>query len=69
MASEIVFEVRVAVDGWYHAKAVDHSITAEAESYDDVKLAIREAVRYHFGLGDRPEAIRVRLIKEEVICL
>ncbi len=68
MASEILFVVRVSADGRYQAKAADHSISAEAESYEDVKVAVREAVRYHFFADERPELIRLRLVKEEVIC-
>lgn len=66
---EIVFQVEEdAVDGGYVARALGHGITTQAESLPELKEMILDALRCHFDdEGERPKAVRLILLREEVI--
>jgi hypothetical protein len=65
--SEIIFAVQESLEGGYEAKALSHSIFTEAETLDELKKKIQDAVRCHFDEADRPSLIRLHLVKDEVI--
>jgi hypothetical protein len=67
MAKEVLFLVEEAAEGGYTARALGHSIHTEADSWEELKLAVRDAVLCHFDQGDRPEVIRLHAVREEVI--
>ena len=46
--TELVFQVEKDPDGGYTARAVGESIFTEADTLDDLKANIREAVLCHF---------------------
>ena len=47
--TEIVFSVQKSLEGGYEARAVGHSIFTQADTIDQLRLNVREAVRCHFG--------------------
>jgi len=49
--TEIVFSVQESPEGGYEARALGHSIFTQADTMDQLKLNVREAVRCHFGHG------------------
>jgi hypothetical protein len=51
--TEISFSVEESPDGGYEARALNHSIFTHADTMDELKLNVREAVRCHFG-DERP---------------
>jgi hypothetical protein len=65
--SEIIFSVREAPEGGYEARALGHSIFTQAESMEELKTMIRDAVACHFNDGEKPRVIRLHLVKDEVI--
>ena len=65
--SEIIFAVEESPDGGYEARALGHSIYTQADTMDDLKGMVRDALRCHFDEGDRPRVIRLHLVKDEVI--
>jgi hypothetical protein len=65
--SEIIFAVEESPDGGYEARALGHSIYTQADTLDDLKVMVRDALRCHFDEGDRPRVIRLHLVKDEVI--
>lgn len=65
--SEIVFAIQESPEGGYEAKALGHSIYTEAETLDELKREVQDAVRCHFDDEDRPRVIRLHLVKDEVI--
>ena len=67
MAKEVLFLVEDAVEGGYIARALGYSIFTEADSWEDLKSAIRDAVRCHFDEGDLPDLIRLHAVREEVV--
>jgi hypothetical protein len=65
--NEIFFLVEEALEGGYTARAMGESIFTEAESLDELKANIREAVQCHFEESAIPKIIRLHLVKEEII--
>lgn len=65
--SEIVFTVEDAPDGGYTARALGYSIHTEADSMDELKAMVQDAVRCHFEESQRPRIIRLHWVKDEVI--
>ena len=67
MSSEIIFLVEEAPEGGYTARALGESIFTEADSWDELKTAVLDAVRCHFEEDRRPTVIRLHAVHEEVL--
>jgi hypothetical protein len=67
--NEIIFLVEDAVEGGYLAKALSQPIFTEAETMDQLKENIREAVRCHYEDNNTPPIIRLHYVKDELISL
>ena len=65
---EIVFQVEEEpVDGGWVAMALGVGITTEAESIEDLKVMIRDALTRHFEHpADIPPVIRLHFVRDEV---
>ncbi|MGH8121687.1 MAG: hypothetical protein ACREPT_02835 [Rudaea sp.] len=59
--SEIVFLVEDAAEGGLIARALGHSIFAEADNYDELRDQVRDAVQCHFDASDRPTIIHLHM--------
>ncbi len=68
MDKEIIFMVEESPEGGYTAKALGHSIFTEAESFDELKANIKDAVSCHFD-EESLKVIRLHFVKEEVIAV
>jgi hypothetical protein len=49
--AEIVFLVEEAPEGGFTAKALGYSIYTEADTWNDLKVAIQDALTCHFEEG------------------
>jgi len=67
--NEIIFLIEESLEGGYEAKALESAIHTEADNFDELKEAIRDAVKCHFDEKDLPRIIRLHFVKEEVITL
>jgi hypothetical protein len=57
---EIIFEVAQKVDGGFTAKAIGESIFTEADSWEELRTNVHEAVQaFHFNSAV-PASIRLR---------
>ncbi len=65
--NEIFFLVEESPEGGYTARGLGHSIFTEADTWDELKEAVQEAVRCHFDEGQLPRVIRLHIVKEEVV--
>jgi hypothetical protein len=65
--SEIVVVIEEAPEGGYTARALGASIVAEADTVDDLRAAIRDAVQCHFDGADVPQIIRLHFVRDEVM--
>ena len=66
---EIIFLVEESPEGGYEAGALGHSIFTEADTFEEVRHAVVDAVGCHFEEAERPRLIRLHLVKDEVIAL
>jgi hypothetical protein len=57
---EIIFAVQESPEGGFEARALGHSIFTQAETMEELKAMIRDAVICHFDKESRPSVIRLR---------
>ena len=65
--TEIIFSVQESPEGGYEARALGHSIFTQADTFEELKRNVREAVQCHFDDGTAPPVIRLHTVKDEVI--
>jgi hypothetical protein len=65
--TEIIFLVEPDPEGGYTAQALRHSIFTEADTWDELKAAVQDAVRCHFDEEERPAMVRLHVVQEEVM--
>jgi hypothetical protein len=65
--SEIIFTVHDSPEGGYEARALGHPIFTQAETMDELRVMVRDAVRCHFDDANAPAVIRLHTVKDEVI--
>ena len=65
--SEIIFAVGESPEGGYEARALGYSIYTQADTLEEMRAMVRDAVCCHFDEGERPRVIRLHLVKDEVI--
>ena len=66
MEKEIIFVVEESPEGGYEAYALGHAIFTEANTLEELKEMIRDAVRCHFDESEKPAIIRLHLVRDEV---
>nr|WP_233488523.1 2-oxoisovalerate dehydrogenase [Petrotoga sp. 9PW.55.5.1] len=65
---EIIFLVEEDPEGGYNAKALGESIFTEADSLEELKENIKNAIKCYFDREeDIPNIIRLHIVKEETI--
>jgi len=65
--NEIIFLVQDSVEGGYEAKALGYSIFTEADTLNELREMVRDAVACYFDDGEHPALIRLHFVKEEVM--
>jgi hypothetical protein len=55
--SEVIFLIEEAPEGGYTAKALGYSIYTEADTWEELKSSIQDAVNCHFDEGQRPALV------------
>jgi len=67
MENEVIFLVEEAPEGGFQAKALGHSIFTEADTFEELKVMVQDAVQCHFDPTEKPSLIRLHMVKDEVI--
>ena len=67
--TEIIFEVSEdELDGGYSASALGYGIHTQADTLDDLRRNVREAVECYFDDGMvRPRLIRLHYVRDDVL--
>ncbi len=65
--SELIFLVEEAPEGGYIARALGQSIFTEADTLEELRLNIREAVECHYDEGQAPAVLRLHRVHDEVL--
>lgn len=67
---DVIFEVRDAEEGGFHAHAMGHSIFTDADTWDELRANIVEAVSLHFeDAPEQPRLVQLHYVKDELIPL
>jgi len=66
-ATEIIFTVEESPEGGFEARALGHSIFTQADTLEELRTMVQDAVRCHFEDADRPRVIRLHWVKDEVL--
>ena len=70
---EIIFEVQEdEIDGGFVAVALGHSIATQAETVEELREMVRDAVRCHFEdgvAGPMPRIVRLHYVRDEALAL
>lgn len=67
--TEIIFLITDAPEGGFTARALGQSIFTEADTLDELRHNIREAVACHFDDGTGPKVLRLHFVREEVMAV
>lgn len=65
--SELVFEVAEESDGGFVAEALSESIFTEADSWDELRTNVREAVIAYFFDRSAPARVRLHFVRDDVL--
>ena len=57
--TEIIFSVQESAEGGYEAQALGYDIVTQAETMEELRSMVRDAVRCHFDTNSAPSVIRV----------
>jgi len=56
------------IDGGYIASAIGHGITTEADTLNELRSMVKDAVEGHFhDSEDRPKIVRLHFVRDEVL--
>jgi hypothetical protein len=64
---EVIFNVEEAPEGGYTARALGHSIFTQADTLEELRTMVRDAVACHFDEDKKPSVIRLHMVRDEVI--
>ena len=67
--NEVFFVIEEALEGGFTVKALGESIFTEAETMEELRVNVKEAVECHFDADKMPRLIRLHFVKEEVIAV
>ncbi len=65
--SEVIFLVEEDPEEGYTARALGESIFTQAETLEELRAMVLDAVQCHFEEESRPKVIRLHIVRDEVI--
>ncbi len=65
--NELVFEVTQEADGGYVAEALGEGVITQADTWEELRENVREAVAAYFFDRPAPQRLRLHLVRDEVI--
>jgi hypothetical protein len=67
--SEVVFDVLQEDDGGLVAECLSEDIFTQADSWEELRANVREAVSAYFFDRPLPSAIRLHLVRDELLAV
>lgn len=64
---EIVFSVTQENDGGYVAECLSHDIFTQGATWAELRANVREAVTAYFFDQPKPSAVRLHLVRDELL--
>jgi len=65
--NEVIFEVTQEADGGYVAEALGESIFTEADTWEQLRANVKEAVAAFYFDRPAPDRVRLHLVRDEVL--
>jgi predicted RNase H-like HicB family nuclease len=65
--NELVFIVTQEADGGFVAEALGESIVTQADTWDELRASVREAVTAFYFDKPAPTSLRLHLVRDEVL--
>jgi len=65
--TELVFEITQEADGGFVAECLSESIYTQADTWDELRDNVREAINAFFFDAPRPDAVRLHLVRDELL--
>ena len=69
MQDEIIFAVQESPEGGFEARALSAPIFTEADTLDELRSMVRDAVECHFDEEERPRVIHLHFVRDELIAV
>ena len=66
---ELVFSVTQESDGGFTAECLSHDIFTQADDWEELRANVREAVAAFFFDQPGPAAIRLHLVRDELLAV
>jgi predicted RNase H-like HicB family nuclease len=64
---EIVFTITQEADGGFVGECLTHDVFTQGDTWDELRANVREAVAGYFFDQPKPQAIRLHLVRDEVL--
>ncbi|MDD3605420.1 MAG: 2-phospho-L-lactate guanylyltransferase [Kiritimatiellae bacterium] len=65
--SEIVFEVTQEADGGFVAECLNESIFTQADTWDELRRNVQDAISAFYFDRPHPSVVRLHLVRDEVL--
>ena len=65
--SELVFSVTQEADGGFVAEALGESIITQADTWEELRVNVREAVMAFYFDQPAPQRLRLHLVRDEIL--
>jgi predicted RNase H-like HicB family nuclease len=69
IVNEIVFEITQEADGGFCAECLTESIFTQADTWDELRANVKEAVEAFYFDRPKPASIRLHLVRDEMLVL
>ena len=66
---DLVFEVIQEADGGFVAECLTESIVTQADTWEELRANVKDAVEAFFFDGPKPRSIRLHLVRDEVLSI
>ncbi|MFP4544108.1 MAG: type II toxin-antitoxin system HicB family antitoxin [Candidatus Kapaibacterium sp.] len=67
--SKIFVVIEESPEGGYSARAMGYSIFTDAESLDEIRENIKDAIKCHFDEKEMPKLLRLHFVRDEVFTI
>jgi predicted RNase H-like HicB family nuclease len=66
-SNELLFLVESAQEGGFTARAFGESIFTEADTLEELRVMIKDAVECHFEPNATPRLVRLHIVRDEIL--
>lgn len=65
--NELIFEITQEADGGFVAEAIGESIITQADTWEELRTNVREAVAAYYFDRPAPKRLRLHQVRDEVL--